>query len=439
MPRDAVIDLDLLPAEPPTPAALAPRNRRFLLVAGVCVATLLLLAGAAQPRIRAAAPALRLLLAEEATYQIAGDTCYVAEPQPEGARITAYPLAGGRPRWSVRLEAMPGGLTMSVLGDVVLVGALLSEPLVSAHVTALDRGTGAVRWHSTLWPDQLDPDRGVVVLDNPVQVDRIDAMPDGDVVAMVAATGQPRWTYHWAAGCQISVPEPTPDDRAALAVLCGDGTLTAVDLVTGKVRATVHDAFRVPSGDLDFGIRIAALPDAITVIYPGASGSILASFDPRDLTERWRAPVPALYPPSSCGAWLCLFNSDGTSVVDPRTGQVVWHLPRGGYVAGFTARYLVVVDATADASILDAGDFRTLLTTAGWSPDFSETHRTVLLRRDERSRRTWVAMLDPDPLGVRLLGWLPALTDPRSCMSAGDYIACRTVNQMVIWRLARPA
>ncbi len=435
-----MIDLDLLPAEPPPPA-LPGSTRRRRLVAVVLVAVVFLVAGATPPRSYRATLMLALHASTEATYQVIGDTCYIAEANGSGSVVTAYPLAGGSPRWSVRLDAVAGSLGLSGLGDTLLVSSFLTEPLVYTHVTALDRDTGAVRWDNTLAPDGIDTTRGLVLLDNRVQTDRIDAMPDGNVVAVAADTGRPRWTYHWPAGCQIDLAEPGPDRTGTLAVLCADGTLIAVDLATGQVRATTHGAFQLPEGYLSIGVYVLNLAGLILVSNPVTDGTTFAAFDPGDLTRRWTITLPTdRYTPVPCGMRLCIAASSGTAVLDAATGQVVWRLGPGGFISAPTDRYLISVDKAGQVTALDAGTGRVILRLlTNWALTFSDEGRPLLLRQDPARHRTWVATLDGDPLALRLMSWLPGAVDAADCTSTAGYLICRTVNQtMQVWRLDQP-
>jgi outer membrane protein assembly factor BamB len=436
-PRTAVIDLDLLPAEPP-PSDLPPVSRRRLWAAAVLVLAVLALAGGAPPRSDRAALVLTRPAVADATYEIIGDTFYAVEPSRDSSRITAYPLAGGSPRWSVTLDLLAGAVSLSALGDILVVASISGDPLETTHVTALDGRTGAVRWDNTLWPDRVDAARGVVLLDNPVRTDRIDAMPDGTVVAVAADTGQQRWAYRWNTGCQIDMAQPTPEDAGALAVLCGDGTLTAVDLATGRVRASVGGAFQLPAGYLDFGVSIVSLPGSILVSYPVTNGWNFVSFDPRDLTRRWTMTLPLdRNTVVSCHPRLCLSASSGTSVIDPTTGRVAWQLLPGVGISELTDRHLLAEDPSGRMSVLNADTGREALAVSGWTRVVTEDP-PLLLRQDSAKGRTWVAGIDADPVGLRLVGWIPATVVGTDCTSTAGYLVCRTFNQVRVWRLPLP-
>ena len=54
-----------------------------------------------------------------ATYQLLGDTLYVTERGSARPRLTAYPLPGGPPRWSVPITTAAGPVQLAELGDVI--------------------------------------------------------------------------------------------------------------------------------------------------------------------------------------------------------------------------------------------------------------------------------------------------------------------------------
>jgi len=130
---DAVIDLDRLAPEQP-PARLPPRTRRRLLVAGTLALALLLPAAAAAPAVPLVRPVRTVWVDGGATYQLLGDTLYVTERGSARPRLTAYPLPGGPPRWSVPITTAAGPVQLAELGDVILISTPLPGPPVAGPV-----------------------------------------------------------------------------------------------------------------------------------------------------------------------------------------------------------------------------------------------------------------------------------------------------------------
>jgi outer membrane protein assembly factor BamB len=442
-PPDAVIDLDRLAAEQPPPAPRRRSRRRRLLTVTVSALALLVPAAAAAPPVPLVAPVRTVWIASNATYHVIGDTLYVIEDRAANPRLTAYPLPGGEPRWSVQLAALSGQLQLAELGDVVVVGAILPGPAVSPHTEALDRGTGVVRWTSPLWPAALDRVRNRVVLGEPVRIDLVEIAPAGDLVAVAAGTGKGAWTYHRPAGCLGALPATVTDPRTPLAVLCEDGGLSAVDLDTGRLRTST----RVGPTGIILGSPapsvVAALADRILVSYPvEAGGWSFASYDPATLRPQWTMHLRFNRPGvAECGPRLCLVNSPDLLGVDPGTGAVAWQLVVSGTASPVAGGYVLVEQPSGRMSrLVDAGTGRVLLTFVGWTVQAAEGGPPVFYRSDAVARRLWVAVLDAGRSGLRVLGSVAEPDgDTAGCAVAGRYLVCRTVKDAVqVWRISVP-
>jgi outer membrane protein assembly factor BamB len=210
-----------------------------------------------------------------------------------------------------------------------------------------------------------------------------------------------------------------------------------VDLATGQVRATAPDAVQLPPGFVNLGVYVMAFADTILVSYPALNGWTFSSFDPHSLARRWSVTLPTdRYTPVPCGSRVCIAASSGTAVLDAGTGRVVWRLPPGGFVSQLDDRYLIAEDKAGLLSVVHAASGRVELKLPGWALEFTDEGRPLLYQEDQGRHRTWVATLDGDPVGLRLLGWLPGAVQAADCASAGGYLLCRTVNQtMQVWRL----
>ena len=437
---DAVIDLDRLAPEQP-PARLPPRTRRRLLVAGTLALALLLPAAAAAPAVPLVRPVRTVWVDGGATYQLLGDTLYVTERGSARPRLTAYPLPGGPPRWSVPITTAAGPVQLAELGDVILISTPLPGPPVTPHVEAVDRRTGAVRWTSPLSLAGLDRTRNRVVLGQPVRIDLVEVSPPGDIVAVDAGTGTRVWTYHRPFGCLADLPDAVTDRRTPLAVLCADGELTAVDLDTGRPRGGT----RVGPTGIILGSPapsvVAALTDRILVSFPvEAGGWTVASYDP-GLRPQWtlhlRFNRPGVAP---CGSRLCLWSAPDLLALNPGSGAVAWQLTVSGTASSLGGYVLVEQPSGRTSWLVDTGTGRTLLTLAGWTARGSSTGPPVFYRSDALARRLWVAVLDPGRSALRVLGSVPEPDgDTAGCTTAGRYLVCRTVKDAVqVWRIGVP-
>jgi hypothetical protein len=440
-PREAVIDLDLLPAEPDRPRR--PKvSWRWVLAVAVFALAGLLLTGAAAPPSPPLTPARTVTVGNAATFRLVGDALYVVEPRAGDQRLVAYPLTGGPPRWSVLLDMLARPPQMVAIGDVILVLSYDPGPVFRTHTEALDRRTGAVRWQSPLAVDALDLAHDRVLVADQVGTDRIDEDRGGDVASLAAATGERVWTYHRSPGCQPAIPASMSGTRSVLAVLCADGTLSAIDLDTGKVRATVPGTVQRPPNGLGFGIDVFALRDRILVTYPILGRSVFASFDAERLTPQWTISLEqGNYGVADCGPRLCLYSAaGGVQGLDRVTGLPRWHLGPASNAFPLDDRYVLAVLGANQSDLIDSTSGQQVLHLDDWTATPFRSGRPLFYRPEPRAGRMWVAMVSTNPTGLRVLGWVSnPNADVSDCVTSDGYFACRTVKDTIqVWRVRPP-
>jgi hypothetical protein len=259
---------------------------------------------------------------------------------------------------------------------------------------------------------------------------------------VAADTGQPVWSYHRDAGCQTDLPAPDATDGSALAVLCADGTLSAVDLATGRVRDTVGGAVERAPGSVGFGINVYAVKDRILVTYPMAGGSLFASYDPRQLTRQWTIYVDqGNYGVSDCGPLVCLYSaSGGTLALDRASGKIRWRLPLTSGVYGLDDRHLLAGLGENQTELVDSQTGRELVRLDGWTAVPFRPGRPLFYRSDRGAHRMWLATLSGDRAALEPLGQVvnPS-ADVSDCVTSDRYLACRTVKDTIqVWRVRPP-
>jgi hypothetical protein len=377
-----------------------------------------------------------------ATFRLVGDALYVVEPQGGDRRLVAYPLAGGAARWSTSLDMLAGPPQIYAIGDTLLVMSFDPGPVFRTHTEALDRRTGAVRWQSPLSVGAVDPVRDRVLVADQVRSDRIDEDPGGDVVSMAATTGERVWTYHRGPGCQPAGPPEVIDARSVLAVLCKDGTLSAIDLDSGRVRASVSGAVQRPPNGLGFGINVFALRDRILVTYPVLGRSVFASFGVDHLAPQWTASLgQANYGVSDCGPALCLYSAaGGVQGLDRATGRTRWQLGRASQAFPLDERYVLAELGANQSDLLDSATGRQVLHLDGWTGVPFQSGRPLFYRAEPQAHRVWLAVVSTNPAGLRVLG---AVANPNAdtsdCVTSDGYLACRTVKDTIqVWRVRPP-
>jgi len=440
-PAEAVIDLDLLPAEPDRPPRPKVRWRWVLTVVVLALAGLAL-TGAAAPASPAVAP-VRTVTANAAVFRLIGDTLYVVEPGQGEKRLLAYPLGGGPALWTARLDMLASPPELVAVGDVLLVMSYDPGPIERAQTQALDRRTGAVLWENPLTVGALDTRHGRVVLGDLVRIDRVDEDRGGPIVAVVADTGQPAWSYHRTAGCQADLPGPDVVDGSALAVLCADGTLSTVDMATGRVLNTVGGAVQRAPNSVGFGINVFAVKDRILVTYPMDGASLFTSYDPRRLTQQWMVRVDlGNYGVTDCGPQrLCLYSaSGGILALDRATGKIRWRLPLASGAYGLDDRHLLARLGENQTELVDSETGRELVRLNGWTAVPFRPGRPLFYRADRGAHRMWLATLSGDRSALEPLGQVVnPHADVSDCVTSDRYLACRTVeNTIQVWRVRPP-
>jgi outer membrane protein assembly factor BamB len=237
--------------------------------------------------------------------------------------IAAFPsssgLAAARLRYAARWRAIVPGIDLRatyLCGERVIVGA-------ATEMWALDRSSGRVQWRadttrgtSVVTPGgiaRLAPDGRLSVHDfatgEPTLRTRIAARVGGPVagavvhlagmprlvvvtegehhlVAVDLTSGEPRWRWSWGAARGPARGTPRMKRAGRLVYFtCGDGALTALDVMTGAVVWRLRDRLR-------FRTPPAVAHDATFVVAGGAHGvAHLYAVDPYSGRPRWSTPI----------------------------------------------------------------------------------------------------------------------------------------------------
>jgi outer membrane protein assembly factor BamB len=241
-----------------------------------------------------------------------------------GAAGTSAPpassnLAAARLRYAARWRAIVPGIDLRatyLCGDRIIVGA-------ATEMWALDRANGRVLWRtdttrgtSVVTPGgiaRLAPDGRLAVHDfgtgepslktriaprvgGPVAgavvhlpgLPRLVVVTEGEhhLVAVDLTNGEPRWRWSWGASRGPARGTPRMKRAGRLVYFtCGDGALTALDVMTGAVVWRLRDRLR-------FRTPPAIAHDATFVVSGGAHGvARLYAVDPYSGHVRWSRPI----------------------------------------------------------------------------------------------------------------------------------------------------
>jgi hypothetical protein len=238
----------------------------------------------------------------------------------EDTRATAIAEAAlTRLRYAPRWRAIVPGLDLRatyLCGDRLLVGA-------ATEMWALDRQSGRVLWRSDvqrgtsvvtpggiarLAPDgtfavydfgtgertlraRLAPRAGAPVAGAIVHLPgmpKLAIVTEGEhhLVAVDLTTGEPRWRWSWRSNRGAARTAPRMKRAGRLLFLaCGDGALTALDVMTGAIVWRVRDRLR-------FRAPPTVARDALFVVAGGAHGlARLYCIDPFSGDVRWQRPL----------------------------------------------------------------------------------------------------------------------------------------------------
>jgi PQQ-like domain len=269
----------------------------------------------------------------------------------EARQGATAPAPAGRLRYAPSWRAIVPGIDLRatyLCGDRLIVGA-------ATEMWALHRETGKVLWRSDvprgtsvvtpggiarLTPDghlrvydfgsgepvlraRIAPRSGAPIAGAVVHLPglpRLMVVTEGEhhLVAVDLTTGEPRWRWSWRAarGSTRGAPRMKRGGRLVY-FTCGDGALTALDVMSGAVVWRVRDRLR-------FRTPPSIGRDALFVVSGGAHGAAcLYCIDPYSGAVRWRAPLGAPSTPCTVEGPPLVAQSQkgaGTVAVALRTG-----------------------------------------------------------------------------------------------------------------------
>jgi len=289
--------------------------------------------------------------------------------------VTDAPLPATRLRYASRWRAVIPGLDLRatyLCGDRLVVGA-------ASEMWALDRTTGQTIWHSAVarGPSLVTPggvarlaaDGTLTVYDfrsgepalrsqivprtGPMAgavvhlpgLPKIVVVTEGQhhLVAVDLASGEPRWRWSWGTGrgTARNSGHCAPRMKRAGRLIyftCGDGTLTALDVMSGTVVWRVRDRLRFRSPP-------TVAHDALFAVAGGAHGTAnLYSIDPYSGSVNWSSPVADANAPCTVEGAPLVTGGSVAVAVRHKTGLALAAFRRdnGNPIDGRGSRALVV-------------------------------------------------------------------------------------------------
>ncbi|MEV4532408.1 PQQ-binding-like beta-propeller repeat protein [Asanoa sp. NPDC049518] len=300
------------------------RSRRWRLAAAA--AGLLLVCGGAATASPPFRPTAAVPVEPGSSVSVAGDLLVVADPAPQSvssgagaggaatdpglAELRGYDLPAGTERWRLRL---PAAMSQSAtrVGDLVL---LASRDSIRRQTgtTAVDAGTGAVRWSRA---DAVLTAPGVtagLAVDEVRSASGAGRRVSGRIDAVDLATGRSLWHQRVPS---TAVAHVLAGDPPLAVLLLDSGRIEVRDLVTGALRGagSLPPADYAPDNPRLTGHGfVLRHPDA----RPGHR-SALSAYDLDDVGLRWSRPDRAQDVQwAECAGDLCARTRDGIWTLD---------------------------------------------------------------------------------------------------------------------------
>jgi len=220
-----------------------------------------------------------------------------------------------------------------------------------------------------------------------------------------------------------------------------DGTLDILDPKTGRASRTAHVT---NLGSLD-PFEVAG--DLMTTLHFGPVGPpTVKVFDLATGRQLWAQPLAAASePPWWCGPVLCRYDGTRTVVVEPRTGQELWHTAPTAHARLFGGQHLItaansppaarewptsgaVNDLRTGAVQRDLGKWRVV-----------DVHRwpgLVVLGRDGNNGAL-AGLMDTTTGHTTVFGRLGRLYSAPTCEVLGDLFTCESGTNLNAFRIPR--
>ncbi|GAA1605758.1 PQQ-binding-like beta-propeller repeat protein [Actinoplanes couchii] len=419
-----IIDLGLDRGEPESYAR--PGRRTTSPWFGPALLAVLLLfsvTGSAPPPGPPLSALLRLPIGPGDPFTTSGDRLLV---QTAG-ELSAYDLESGAREWRVDQEIPVYRLRT---GGGVLLLRPWSPGRSEPGTTALSVSNGGLRWHNGRNVIAFPGSGLMVAVDGVRSVYGSGRRVERSVEVLDPPTGFTRWRL-WVPSTAVLLGIPAHGDSPARMMLVGaDLTAQLYDVGTGALLAQR----KLPSANYDPDNPVVA-GGLVLIRHPGPSGVEMSALDPETLRPLWTKPAGSLREIRACGRLACVMGLDGVRMIDPATGDELWHRPgwrRVEETGGHLVAYADGPDSPAGIVHPRTGEVQVDLT--GWRPVSGVTADGSLLvvRGIAPGPRTMIAVASPGAARPRLLAELP--TGTGECQTVPDRLICRSMyGELNVW------
>lgn len=241
------------------------------------------------------------------------------------AVVSAFDLRRGARQWRVETKAKRDR-SSNVGGGIAIDGGLLVATTGRGDVVALDAATGAPRWRYQLGvPARSSP----TIADGRVFLTTIEQQ----ILALSAQDGKKDWSHQATAAQTLVLGEPAPAYSDGVVVAgFGSGDLLALRAETGAVAWTDSIAAVGGRGSMADISAITGMPVIEgNRVFAIGEGGLMVAIDLPTGRRLWEREVAGSETPWAAGDWLFIVTMDSrAAVLDARDGAVGWvsDLPR---------------------------------------------------------------------------------------------------------------
>ncbi|GAA4948965.1 PQQ-binding-like beta-propeller repeat protein [Actinoplanes utahensis] len=352
--------------------------------------------------------------------------------------LASFDLRTGTQQWRVE-QRIPVSRLRTGGGGVVLLRPW-TPVRVEPGTTAVALSTGRVRWRNDRnvlqFADGGGADTLMVAVDGVRSASGAGRRVERAVEVVDPESGAARWRV-WVPSTAVLLGLPGHEpDEARIVLVHADAIARLYDVASGALLAER----RVPAADYAPENTVPA-GGMMLLRHPGPSGIELSAYDARTLRPRWTVPAPTAREVMACGGLACLIGLDGVRVIDPATGDVLWHRPGWRSVEPAGAHLVAYADGpAAPSALVDPATGAVLVDLTGWRTvsGSAAAGRLLVVRDGGPEARSMVAVAAPGMSRPHPLADLPSGTG--DCQAVPARLICRSVyGEVVVWAYRAPA